>query len=209
MKKLAIIGSGDLGTLIAYHARQVGYEIAGFFNDFMKVGETVDGSPILGGVDDVLGAYQKGIFHELMIGVGYKHFAVRKSVFLRFRGQVPYATIIHKDVSIALSCRIGMGTFILPGCVLDNNASLGENVLVNVGSTIAHDTTVGDHSFLSPRVAVAGFVRIGECCNIGINATIIDNITIADNVQIGGGAVVISDLPEKGVYVGNPARRIR
>ncbi|MBN8855503.1 MAG: hypothetical protein BGO55_27820 [Sphingobacteriales bacterium 50-39] len=209
MKKLAIIGSGDLGMLIAFHARQRGYSIAGFFNDFMPAGAMVDGSLILGGVDHVQGSFEEGGFDELMIGVGYKHFEARKNLFLRFEGKVPLGTVIHKDVSIASSCIIGKGSFILPGCVLDNNVRIGDNVLINVGSTIAHDTTIGNHSFLSPRVAIAGFVHIGECCNIGINTTIIDNITIGNDVQTGGGTVVIKDLPEKGVYVGNPARRIR
>lgn len=209
MKKLAIIGSGDLATLIAFHARQQQYAIAGFFNDFMPIGELVDGVPVLGGVDQVLESFKKGVFDELLIGIGYKHFEVRKSLFQRFQEQIPFSTIIHKDVSIASSCVIGKGCFILPGCTLDNNVRIGDNVLINVGSTIAHDTTIGNHSFLSPRVAIAGFVHIGECCNLGINATIIDNITIADNVQIGGGAVVIKDLKERGVYVGNPVRLIK
>jgi sugar O-acyltransferase (sialic acid O-acetyltransferase NeuD family) len=209
MKRLAIIGSGDLGVLIAFHARQRDYSIAGFFNDFLSTGELVDGFPVLGGVDMVLDSFKRGVFDELMIGIGYKHFEVRKNLFQKFYGQVPFANIIHKDVSIASSCVIGEGCFILPGCVLDNNVRLGNNVLVNVGSAIAHDTIIGNHSFLSPRVAIAGFVQIGECCNLGINATIIDNIKIVDNVQVGGGAVVIKDLTEGGVYVGTPARRIR
>jgi sugar O-acyltransferase (sialic acid O-acetyltransferase NeuD family) len=209
MKKLAIIGSGDLGTLIAFHARQQQYTIAGFFNDFRQAGELVDGSLILGGIDQVQDCFNKGVFDELMIGIGYKHFEIRKRLFQRFYGQVPFATIIHKDVSIAVSCTIGTGCFILPGCILDNNVRIGDNVLINVGSTIAHDSVVENHSFLSPRVAVAGFVHIGECCNLGINATIIDNITIADNVQVGGGAVVIKNLTESGVYVGNPVRFVR
>src|SRR5258708_1337241 len=152
MKKLAIIGSGDLGTLIAYHARQQEYSVAGFFNDFKAVGELVEGLPILGGTTRILEAFKMGIFDELMIGVGYKHFEARKSLFEQFRGQVPFATIIHKDVSVADSCIIGEGSFILPGCILDNNVRIGDNVLINVGSTVAHDSSVGNHSFLSPRV---------------------------------------------------------
>ena len=89
------------------------------------------------------------------------------------------------------------------------DVNVESNVLINVGCTIAHDSSVGKHTFLSPRVSIAGFVNVGDRCNIGINATIIDNISIMNNVQIGGGAVVISHVKKEGLYVGNPARFIR
>ena len=98
---------------------------------------------------------------------------------------------------------------ILPGSVLDQNVVIENNVLINVACTISHDSIIKANTFLSPRVVVAGFVTIGERCNIGINSTIIDNISIADDVQTGGGTVVINDLKEQGLYVGNPSRFIR
>jgi UDP-3-O-[3-hydroxymyristoyl] glucosamine N-acyltransferase len=81
--------------------------------------------------------------------------------------------------------------------------------LINISSSIAHDSIIGRHSFLSPAIAIAGFVNIGEQCVIGINATIIDNISIANKVQIGAGAVVTEKLDKAGLYVGIPAKFIK
>ena len=51
MKKLGIIGSGDLGQLIAYHAKTIGnYCVAGFFDDFKKKNESIHNIPIIGAV---------------------------------------------------------------------------------------------------------------------------------------------------------------
>jgi serine acetyltransferase len=38
---------------------------------------------------------------------------------------------------------------------------------------------------------------------------VIDNIAIAGGVKTGGGTVVIKNLTNKGLYVGNPARYIK
>ncbi len=97
----------------------------------------------------------------------------------------------------------------MPGVVLDKNVRIGKNVFVNISSTIAHDSEVGSHSFIAPRVAVAGFTKIGKRSFIGINATLIDNISLCDDIQIGGGTVVINSVADKGTYVGIPARKIR
>ena len=208
MKKIAIIGSGDLGQLIAYHASN-SFEIAGFFDDFKAINESVNGIKILGGIDSVSFAFQAGVFDELVVAIGYKHFAERKRVFNTFVSTIPMANFIHPSSFIDKSCVMGVGNVILPGCVLDRNVELKNNVLLNTGCVIAHDSVVGSHSFLSPAVNIAGFVSIGECCNIGINSTVIDNIKIADNTQTGGGTVVIKSIEEAGLYVGNPARFVK
>jgi len=210
MKRLAIIGSGDLGQLIAHHAAASGeYEVTGFFNDFEAVGKLVKGFPILGKVKDIQAFYESGTFDCLMIGIGYKHMETRKKLFLDLQYKIPFANVIHSSAIIDASVRLGSGVFILPGCVLDMNVKIGDNVLLNTGVTIAHDTEVKSHSFLSPRVAIAGFTRVGEGCIIGINTTLIDNISIAPGTQTGGGAVVCESIEQAGLYVGVPAKRIK
>lgn len=210
MKRLAIIGSGDLGRLISYHAvNDRHYEVAGFFDDFKTKDDMVIGHPVLGKTDEIMSVYEKGVFDFLMIGIGYKHFDSRKDFFEKYCKLIPIGRIIHSSSYIDASCEIGDGVFILPGCVLDHNVRIGNNVLINTGCCIAHDSVVKDHSFLSPGVTMAGFAEVGSCCNIGINSTIIDNVKIADRVQTGGGTVIIKDTNEQGLYVGNPARFLK
>ena len=210
MQRLAIIGSGDLGQLIAHHAHTDGhYTVAGFFDDYRPVGTEVLGWPILGGVEAVSAVFAAGGFDALMIGIGYKHLPMRRALFDRFRAEMPLGQVIHSSTYVDPSCRIGAGVFVLPGGVLDFNVVLEDNVLLNTGCCIAHDSVVRAHTFLSPRVAVAGFVEIGEGCNIGINTTIIDNITLAAGIQTGGGTVVTKSLTAAGLYVGAPARFVR
>ena len=81
------------------------------------------------------------------------------------------------------------------------------NTIINIGCTISHDSEVGNHCFLSPRVAIAGFVKISNECFLGINSTIIDNIKISSRVKLGASAVVINSITEEGLYLGIPAKK--
>lgn len=210
MKKLAIVGSADLGQQIAWHVMQdKQFEIAGFFDDFQTKGVHINNLPVLGGLNDIAGSFSAAIFDELLIAIGYKHMTLRMELYLQHKNKIPFARFVHSSCIIDSSTTINEGAVIYPGCIIDQNVVIGENVLLNVGCCVAHDTIIGAHTFLSPRVAIAGFVKVGEACNIGINATIIDNITIAANTQVGGGGVVIKDIEKNGLYVGNPVRLIR
>ena len=81
--------------------------------------------------------------------------------------------------------------------------------MLNVGVVVAHDTEIGRNTFLSPAVAIAGFVKIGSACIVGLNASVIDNVHIQSGTQIGAGTVVIRSIEKSGLYVGNPARFVR
>lgn len=50
---------------------------------------------------------------------------------------------------------------------------------------------------------------IGDNVTLGVNVTIIGGITIGNNVIIGAGSVVVHDIPNNSVAVGNPCRVIK
>jgi sugar O-acyltransferase (sialic acid O-acetyltransferase NeuD family) len=207
MIKVAIIGAGDLGRLIAHHISQCGnYSAVGFFDDYAEAGTFTMDIPVLGALSQTKDHFNAGKFDQLIIGIGYNHMAFRKSVFETYAGSIPFATLIHKNAFVDPSVRIGQGCFILPGCTLDAHTELGENVLLNTAAVVAHDSIIGSHSFIAPSVAIAGKTHIGECCILGINCTVIDNLRIHPFIRIGAGAVVLSNLEISGMYAGIPAQ---
>jgi acetyltransferase EpsM len=50
---------------------------------------------------------------------------------------------------------------------------------------------------------------VGEGSQVGIGATVIQGIKIGKWSVIGAGAVIISDVPDYSVVVGNPGRIIK
>jgi sugar O-acyltransferase (sialic acid O-acetyltransferase NeuD family) len=207
MTRIAIIGAGDLGLQIAHLVSLIPDKIlAGYFDDTKPEGEMLDGSPVFGGIDAIDACFARGDFDELVMGIGYRHMAVRQSLFARFHPQVPFAKLIHPRAWVDPTASVKPGAVLLAGTIVDMRCSIGANTLLNVGCVIAHDSSVGDGSFLSPAINLAGFVKIGAGNVLGIGTVVIDNITIASGVRTGAGAVVTEDLVEPGLYLGIPAR---
>ena len=210
MKRLAIIGSGDLAQQIAHHAiHDNHYQVVGCFDDFKSIGQFSKGLAILGKIDAIHDCFEQGMFDELIIGIGYNHMNFRQELFLQFEKSIPFATIIHSSCFIDKSARIGKGTIIYPGCNVDMHTRIGDNCLIYNGTIIAHDSHISSNTILSPGVQIAGFCQINQHVVLGIGTVVSDNIQICENVKTGAGTVIIKHLTESGLYVGITAKKIK
>jgi len=91
----------------------------------------------------------------------------------------------------------------------DYYTNIGDGVLLNIGSLVGHDTEIMDYTTLSPHAIVAGECTIGKFCEIGSGAFIIQGRKVANNSKIGPLSSVLKDITEEGIFIGNPARRIK
>lgn len=105
-------------------------------------------------------------------------------------------------------CEIGHGSIVCPNTILTTDIIIGKHCLVNISCTIGHDVTIGDFVTINPGVNISGNVRIGGNVNIGTNSVIRNGISICDDVTVGAGAVIVKDITEPGIYVGNPCVRM-
>jgi acetyltransferase EpsM len=62
---------------------------------------------------------------------------------------------------------------------------------------------------MASGACLAGNVQIGTACYLGANCAVTNGVRMGDFSLAGIGAVVLKDVPEKAVVVGNPARVIR
>ena len=91
----------------------------------------------------------------------------------------------------------------------DGHIYIGDNVMIGPNVTIA----TANHPIL-PEFRVKAYqynkdVHIEENVWIGANVTIVPGITIGKNSVIGAGAVVVKDIPDNVVAVGNPCKVLR
>ncbi len=206
MKRLAIIGAGDLGQQLAHLASLTGqYALAGFFDDTRDAGDLVAGASVMGGVEAIASRYAQDQFECLAIAIGYKHLRARQAIYERFAGEIPFASLIHPRAIIDPTCTLGEGAIIYTGCVLDMEVKVGANTLLNAGCVIGHHSELGPGCFLSPAVSIAGFVKVEPGCVLGIGTIVIDNIRIAAGTRTGAGAVVTRSIDRPGLYLGIPA----
>lgn len=104
---------------------------------------------------------------------------------------------------------LGEGAYINFNCnfIDDGKINIGEKVMLGTGVTIA---TVGHP--INPQMREYMYtapVNIGDNCWIGAGATICPGVTIGKNSVVGAGSVVVSDIPENVIAVGNPCRVLR
>ena len=69
---------------------------------------------------------------------------------------------------------------------------------------------VGEEVTIGHQVVIHG-CTIGNRCLIGIGSIVLDGVVVEDEVMIGAGSIVTPGkrLSSHGLYLGNPARRVR
>ncbi len=138
-----------------------------------------------------------------------------KSIFNRYFSRAhhipanpynPHAWIIGEP-------NLGKGCWIGPFTVIDGSGGLeiGENTTISSGthiythSAVARNVSKREHPELDRRA-----VKIGCCCHIGPNSTVLMGVKIGNNVVIGAGSVILenTEIPDNAVMAGNPAKLI-
>jgi len=144
-------------------------------------------------------------------------------------------TVIYRGNRIGDNFQTGHGALIREENVIGDNVSIGTHSIVECGNTIGNNVRIHSNCFIPEFVVIEDNAWIGPCVAIlntlhppcpnfsncakgvviGKGAKIGGNVTIGPKVKIGAGAVigfgsvVVDDIPENAVAVGNPARVIK
>jgi sugar O-acyltransferase (sialic acid O-acetyltransferase NeuD family) len=176
----------------------------GFLDDGVS-GATPEGWPILGPISAAT-EYRRASF---IIAINDPRSRRRVATRLRELGITRWGTLVHPEVRISRSNRIGHGCSLLGGCTLTTNIRIGDHSIVNRGAQIGHDCDIGAFCSINPGACVSGTVSIGSGCELGSNCTIRQLVRIGAGATIGMGSVVLKDVSQDQVVVGNPARVLR
>lgn len=90
-----------------------------------------------------------------------------------------------------------------------NDTNIGNGVKIDHMCHIGHNSIIGDGSIITANVTLCGSTRIGKNVWIGAGSKILNKVTVGNNAYIGLGTIVIKDVPENAVVVGNPGKIIR
>jgi UDP-3-O-[3-hydroxymyristoyl] glucosamine N-acyltransferase len=117
--------------------------------------------------------------------------------------------VIHHIGNVILKKFVEIGN-----CTCIDRAVLGstileENVKVDNLVHIAHGVKIGKNSLIIANSMIGGSSIIESEVWIAPSVSIINKITVQQNSFIGMGAVVIKNVEESAVMVGNPAKRIK
>lgn len=114
-------------------------------------------------------------------------------------------------------------------CDYGANIKIGDNFFANFNLTILDEArvTIGNDVFIGPNVSMytachstdpverktrqewAKPISIGNDVWIGGSVVILPGVKIGNNCTIGAGSVVVKDIPDNSVAVGNPCKVIK
>ena len=140
--------------------------------------------------------------------------AICESVHIGDRTRVWAFAHILPGAVIVQDCNICDGVFV------ENDVRVGDRVTVKCGVQLWDGVTLEDDVFVGPNVtftndtfphsrkppAQFSRTRVESSASIGANATILPGINIGRGAMIGAGAVVLKNVPNHAIVVGNPAR---
>ncbi len=129
-----------------------------------------------------------------------------KLIFLLF---IPYLLLYRLVIEWILCVELPYKVKVGPNLKLYHAQALIINRGVEIGAncTIRHSTTIGNKTNLDGTDTDCP--KIGSNVEIGAHVCIIGDVKIGNNVKIGAGSIVVKDLPDNCIAVGNPAKIIK
>lgn len=209
-KVVHILGIGRNTVTVMDLLEDCGYRIGSLLHyDHCRIGESYFGHEICGCFEDVL---QKDSLEGELFALSMGNLQIRSSIFRRILdkgGIVP--TLIHPSCQISRRASVGTGVQVLPGSIIQGDSSVGDNTVITVNTVIAHSAHVGSHCLVSGNVMLGAYSHTGDYTHIGQGSTIVSGKVqrVGSNCILGAGSVLISDMPDNTVYVGNPARFLK
>lgn len=152
-------------------------------------------------------ALDKLLEYDFFVGVG--HNGIRRKVQMMLSETLGNPiNAIHPSAVVSASVEMNHGIMISARATINPLVTLGKGVICNTSSSIDHECVIDDFAHVGPGAVLCGNVRVGSGSFIGANAVIKQGITIGKNVTVGAGTVVIRDVPDDTIVVGNPQRVI-
>ena len=117
---------------------------------------------------------------------------------------------------IGANCVLGQNVMVAPHVTLGDGVKVQNNVSLYTGVTCEDDVFIGPSAVFTNVLNPRSFVErksefrptlLRRGASIGANATILCGTVIGQYALVGAGAVVLRDVPDYALVVGNPARQ--
>lgn len=203
-KRLFIIGASGHGKVVADIALKMNkWQVVAFLDDNVALKESM-GLEVVGKTKDAF-AYIED--YDIFMAIGNN--ATREKLQEKLEGRgASIPVLVHPNAVIGNQVKLGVGTVVMAGVVINCCTQIGKGCIINTGATIDHDNVIEDYVHISPGSNLAGNVKVGKGSWLGIGSKVSNNINITGGCMVGAGTVVFKDITEAGTYVGVPARRV-
>lgn len=216
-KQVIILGGEGNGGVVAacivdmnnrYNNHE--FKVIGFLNDMIDKGQEINGFPVLGKTKqyvEYLDNYNT-FFIFAIHPVG--HGSLRIKLFEELAiPKKKLATIIHPGAFVGYNSIIDPGVMIMANSYVGTAAHIHKCSLLMSNTVVGHNTEIGPFCHLSVGSVISSYVKVGEASDIAINATVLEKRNIGSYAVVGAGAMIIKDVNDNEVVIGNPQRVLR
>jgi sugar O-acyltransferase (sialic acid O-acetyltransferase NeuD family) len=195
---LYVIGAGGHAKVIISTLKACDLKISGIFDDNVNLkGHNILGIPVLGPVAESRNYKVK----KAIIGIGSN--SIREAIAKEYGYN--WVSVIHPQAVVDPSVKIGKGSVVFAGAVINADTVLQDHAIINTGALIDHDCIIESFVHICPGTVLTGGVHVAEGSFLGAGTKVIPGKKIGQKSIVGAGSVVIKDLPGFCTAVGNPA----
>ena len=114
-----------------------------------------------------------------------------------------FETVVSDDAFVSPFAKLSPGSQVFSGAIIQAGATVGEHCIINSGSIVEHDCSIGVYNHIAPGATLCGQVVTEDDVYVGANATVIQNVKLAQGSIVGAGSVVTQSLLSKQVCYPN------
>ena len=211
MKHLIIIGVGGFAREVHWHAQSsLGYgtewDIKGFLDGDVKLDEQEYKKlplPLLGDIE----SYEAEAEDVFICAIADCVARERLTKRMELKSAV-FINLIHCTALIAPTAKIGIGCIIAFLCHVGPDTTVGNHVIINARSGMAHDVQVDDYCSFMGNSGLMGYAKAGRRVYFADSAKALPHAIIEDDVYIGVNSVVFKRAKQGQKLFGNPASPI-
>jgi sugar O-acyltransferase (sialic acid O-acetyltransferase NeuD family) len=194
--KLVIIGAGGHSKSVIEAVESAGHwEIIGLLDPNLAKGSSVLSYPVLGADEEISAFLQRGV--STFIGIGQVKDAgprIRVYNYLKKEGAT-LPVVIASTAQVSRHANIAEGTVVMHGAIVNAEAFIGHNCIINTGAIIEHCTQIDAHTHIATGARINGDCTIGRKVFIGSGAVLKEGVQVHDGALIGAGSIVLADVP--------------
>lgn len=210
-QKAVIIGAGDFAKKVIRLAQRTGkFKLIGYTNPTNQ--GRIFNVDYLGTDDELVQMVDHPSEIGIFIGIaGNMHLLEKREKLINDlkKQNFVFPNLIADNAFIEDDVILGEGIIVFDNSHIDFGVNIGSYSVINLNCLVLHGAKIGAGSVISPNSTMGGGSKVGNYCFVGLNTIINPYCSVGDHVVIGSGGVVVKNCLEKGVYVGNPVKKIK
>ena len=209
MKHLVIIGAGGYGReMYGAALGSVGYgtefDVKGYLDGNADALNGFAGYPSIIGSPETYVPESDDVFITALGSLSSRRHCVK--LIAERGGQ--FISIVHRTAFLGPNVMVGVGSFVAHNVVLTADVHVGEHVAVFHNASIGHDTVLEDYSHVYALCSLGGSVRLGEGAIVYPGSVVTPRKTIGAGAVVGAGSTVLLNVRDGVTVFGSPAKPV-